>query len=62
MSEQYELQETTVGALVAEELEAEAKSDAAKLQHTGRDSPQTAPFRAHETKVIHIWRPPTKKG
>jgi hypothetical protein len=23
---------------------------------------QAAHFRAHETKVIRIWRPPTKKG
>ena len=57
MSEQYELQKTTVGALVAEGLEAEANrmppsySEQAKILRE-----QAAHFRAHETKAIHIWR------
>jgi hypothetical protein len=57
MSEQYELQKTTVGELVAESLEAEANrmppshSEQAKIL---RD--QAANFRAHQTKPVHVWR------
>ena len=63
MSEQYQLQKTTVGALVAEALEAEAKrmppsySEQAKILRE-----QAANFRAHQTKVIHIWREAPKKA
>lgn len=62
MGEQYELHETTVGALVAEGLEAEANlmppSYSAQAEILRK---QAAHFRAYETKVIHIWRPATKK-
>ena len=58
MSEQYELHETTVGALVADGLEAEANrmppSYSAQAEILRK---QAALFRANETKVIHIWRP-----
>lgn len=63
MDEQYELQETTVGDLVAEGLEAEAKwmppSYSAQAQILRK---QAALFRANETKVIHVWRPASKKA
>jgi hypothetical protein len=64
MSEQYELQETTVGALVAEGLEAEANrmppSYSAQAENLLQ---QAARLRAQETKVIHIWREgPSKKA
>jgi hypothetical protein len=62
MSEQYELQETTVGALVAEGLEAEANrmppSYSAQAEILRK---QATHFREYETKVIHIWRSATQK-
>lgn len=63
MSEGYELQETTVGALVAEGLEAEANrtppSYSAQAEILRK---QAAHFRAYETKVIHIWRRAAQKA
>ena len=41
MSEQYELQETTVGALVAEGLEAEANRMPPSYSAQAEDPPQT---------------------
>ena len=58
MSEQYELQETTVGELVAEGLESEAKrmppscrKEAAILFKRAAD------FREYQREVILVWRP-----
>ena len=57
MEKKYELQEVTVGALVAEQLEREAslmppvhRADAEALRK------QAKFFRVHNKKVIRIWR------
>jgi hypothetical protein len=54
---QYELQETTVGDLVAESLEREANLMPASYREQAEIlRAQAANYRASNTKVIHIWR------
>jgi hypothetical protein len=62
-AKQYELQETTVGDLVAESLEHEASlMPPSHRENAEILRKQAADFRAQSNKVIHIWRevPPKK--
>jgi hypothetical protein len=64
MEKKFELQQTTVGDLVAESLEREANlMPPSHRENAEILRKQAADYRARNKKVIHIWRevPPKKK-